>query len=94
MALRYKKILYFYPREIVSPYRDPHLSTQTLGYEKYVLQIWETWYTSIVLYTVNPRNAVILLHKPWRPRIFFNLKLSYMSQLALSGSFEYLCYGV
>ena len=41
----------------------------------------------------NPYNAEIFLYKPWRPTIFFNLKSSKMSSLALSDSFEYLCYG-
>ena len=42
---------------------------------------------------VNPYNAELFLFKPWRLMGFFNLKSSQMPWLALSGSFEYLCYG-
>ena len=41
----------------------------------------------------NPKSAEIFLDKPWRRKGFLNLKSSQMSQLALSASFEYLCYG-
>ena len=38
--------------------------------------------------------AEIFMYKPWRPKGFINLKSSFkMSQLALSASFDYLCYG-
>ena len=44
---------------------------------------------------LNPHNAEIFVYKPWRPEGFFNSKSSEMSYLhvAISGSFEYLCYG-
>ena len=42
---------------------------------------------------VEPYNPEICLYKPWRPKGFFNLKSTSMSYLALSDSFEYLCYG-
>ena len=42
---------------------------------------------------INPYNAEIFLYKAWRPNSLFNSKSSWMSELALSDSFEYLCYG-
>ena len=33
------------------------------------------------------------VYKPWRPKSFFNSKLCQTSYLALSASFEYICYG-
>ena len=43
-----------------------------------------------IVWPFNPCNAEIFVYKPWTPRFFFNLK---SSKLALSASFEYLCYG-
>ena len=51
-------------------------------------------YPKFFLGIINPCNAELFLYKPRRSKeFFFNLKSSWMSQLALSGSFEYLCYG-
>ena len=41
---------------------------------------------------LNPYSVEIFLYKPWRPKVFFNLKSSYTS-LALSTLFDYLCCG-
>ena len=41
----------------------------------------------------NPSSAEFVLYKPREQRVIFNLKLSQMSYLALSASFEYISYG-
>ena len=49
--------------------------------------VYATW--------VNPYNAQIFLYKTWRPKLMliFQFKFMWMLSLALSASFEYLCYG-
>ena len=55
------------------------------------------WIINVIHHTnlnmFNPHNAYVLLYKLWRPKGFFNEKSFLMSWLALSASFEYLCYG-
>ena len=41
----------------------------------------------------NPSSAEFVLYNPREQRVIFNLKLSQMSYLALSASFEYISYG-
>ena len=45
---------------------------------------------SLVCDVLNPYNAEIFLHKPWKLKGFYQAEIS---QSALSASFEYLCYG-
>ena len=54
-------------------------------------QVWSLQPSPLTT-NLNPYNAEILLLSNFRPKVIFNLKPPYMSWIALSASFEYLCY--